>query len=141
MAGGHKQWTRLGDNTLPTEDASVGLGHIVPRKVYNSVFAALLVLTGLTVLVAALDLGDIALGVAIIIATFKAALVTLFFMHLNWENRLAWAIVIYPIFVFILILGGTLGDSAIKEPTIKAAKQHTTLETTAEAQEVPASAH
>ena len=58
------------------------------------------------------------LVVALGIATVKAALVTLYFMHLNWESRVYWIIVIYPLFIFALIVGGTLGDEMAKQATI-----------------------
>ncbi len=110
-----QDWPQLGSGELITEDMEVGLGHIVPVKIYNSVLASLLVLTGITVLVASHDFGIFNLVVALGIATLKAAIVTLFFMHLSWESKIVWGIVIYPLFIFALILGGTLGDEVIKE--------------------------
>ena len=53
---------------------------------YAKVFVALLFLTGLTVGAAYIDLGAGNVVVALIIATIKASLVALFFMHLRWEK-------------------------------------------------------
>ena len=47
---------------------------------------ALLILTALTVGAAYIDLGSGNVVVALIIATIKASLVALFFMHLRWEK-------------------------------------------------------
>ena len=62
--------------------------HVVPLQVYLAVGVALLFLTVITVLVSFVHLGPFNLVVAIGIATFKAALVALFFMHLFWDNKL-----------------------------------------------------
>lgn len=75
------------------------------------IFAALLVLTGVTVAVAYVDLGELNLFVALGIATVKAMLVALFFMHLNHDsgfNRLAF----FSSFIFVaLFVSVTLMDS------------------------------
>ena len=117
-AAGHHAagtWKRLGDGSLPTEEQDQGLGHIVPLPVYNCVFLSLLLFTALTLWAATQHFGVFNLVVALGIATVKAALVTLYFMHLNWESRIYWVIVIYPLFVFALIVGGTLGDEMAKQ--------------------------
>lgn len=118
-------WPRLGDGSVPAEDMDEGLGHIVSIPVYNRVYLTLVGLTVLTVTTAAVDFGPLSLIVALGIATFKAGIVTLFFMHLNYENKIFWGIVIYPLFIFLLILLGTLGDEQVKEyPGPMFAKPH-----------------
>jgi cytochrome c oxidase subunit 4 len=67
--------------------------HVVPRSIYYAVFAALMVLTGLTVWVAYLDLGFLNVAVALGIAVTKAALVILYFMHVRYGTRLTWVVV------------------------------------------------
>ena len=117
MATAHGTWKRLGSGELPTEDADVGLGHIVPLPTYFKVYATLVFCTVLTVYAATLDFGAshlMNIAVALAIATFKAGIVTLFFMHLRWDNKLVWGIVIYPTFIFILMVLGTLGDISEK---------------------------
>jgi cytochrome c oxidase subunit 4 len=57
-------------------------GHGNPFPTYVKTLLSLLFFTGLTVLVAQFDLGEANVAVAIGIATVKAALVALFFMHL-----------------------------------------------------------
>ena len=109
------QWQRLGDGSLPTEDTDRGLGHIVSVDIYTGVYVSLIVLTFITLWAAFQDFGVLSLAVALFIATVKAAVVTLFFMHLNWENKIVWGIVIYPLFIFVLILLGTLGDASLLE--------------------------
>jgi cytochrome c oxidase subunit 4 len=59
---------------------------ITSPKVYASVLAALLVLTVITVTAAGIDFGPYNTVIALIIATIKASLVALFFMHLRHDK-------------------------------------------------------
>ncbi len=77
---------------------------------YVAVFVALLVLTGVTVWTGNMDFGDFNIVIAMIIATVKASLVVLFFMHL-WDegpvNRLIF--VVSLVFVGVM-MAFTFGD-------------------------------
>ena len=55
--------------------------HIVPPKVYVGIFLSLMVLTAATVAAAYVNLGALNIVVALAIATVKATLVVLYFMH------------------------------------------------------------
>jgi len=77
--------------------------HIASTGLYVTIFAALMMLTALTVGVTYVDLGEANLIVAMCIAITKATLVVLFFMHLRWSSRLIQVTVITAI-VFIGIL-------------------------------------
>ncbi len=112
---GHGKWERLGDGTLRTEDADVGLGHIVSLGTYAGVYFSLILLTIITVWAAFQDFGVFNLFLALGIASTKAGVVTLMFMHLNYESKIIWGIVIYPLFIFLLIIAGTLGDASVKK--------------------------
>lgn len=91
---------------------SGGALHIMPKKIYFAIFAALLVLTAITVQVAFLDLGPLNAFVALAIAVLKATLVILFFMHVKYSSRLT-KIVVVSGFVWLLILFAlTMGDYA-----------------------------
>lgn len=67
--------------------------HIIPRRVYYLIFATLLVLTAVTVAVAFFDLGPFNTIVAISIASIKATLIILYFMHARYGSRLVWVFV------------------------------------------------
>jgi cytochrome c oxidase subunit 4 len=84
------------------------------HRTYVAVFAALLLLTVVTVLVSYVDLGLLNVVVALLIASVKATLVALFFMHLKGENRLVWGFALVPIFFLALILLGTLVDTMLR---------------------------
>jgi cytochrome c oxidase subunit 4 len=84
--------------------------HIVPTRVYYTIFAILMLCTGLTVWVAFLDLGALNTVAALAIAVFKATLVVLFFMHVKYSTRLTWAVVAGSIFWLGILLVLTMGD-------------------------------
>ena len=73
-----------------------GAAHITPPRVYFVTYAALLVLMGLTIGAAYVDLG-MALnnGIAMAIAITKASLVVAFFMQVKGSSRLVvlWALI------------------------------------------------
>ena len=116
----HDKWKRLGDGSLLTEAADEGLGHVVPINLYNKVFASLIFLTIVTVAAAAIDFGPFGLIIALAIATIKVSLVASVFMHLKFEVKTILVIAIYPIFVFLLMVLGTLGDHSVKEVLVPA---------------------
>lgn len=88
-----------------------GFSHPMPIWMLLSVFFALLFLTGLTVFQAQFDLGNAEIWMSLTIATIKAGLVILFFMHLLWDKPLN-AIVILGSLIFVaLFLGFTLMDA------------------------------
>jgi cytochrome c oxidase subunit 4 len=62
--------------------------HVVPRRVYLTVFVALLLLTAITVQAAGHDFGPLNTVIALGIAVIKAGLVVLYFMHLRYSSRL-----------------------------------------------------
>ena len=84
--------------------------HIVQRKVYFGVFAALMVGTALTVLAAQVNFGRLNDVVAMTIAVTKMMLVLLFFMHVRYSSRLIWVIVASMFFWLIILLALTLSD-------------------------------
>ena len=83
-------------------------------RTYIIVWILLLILTGLTLGVSYLHLGIMNVAVALLIASLKAALVALYFMHLRFENRLVWAFATVPLFFLALIILGTLADTMFR---------------------------
>lgn len=84
--------------------------HIVPRRTYYVIFAALLALTYVTVQVSILDLGLLNTVAALGIAGLKAVLVVLFFMHVKYSTRLTMLAVIGGIYWLGILLVLTLSD-------------------------------
>lgn len=77
-------------------------------KSYMVVFGALALLTAVTVAVSRVHFGhhSINVGVALLIAAFKASLVAAIFMHLKWESSKSiwWSLGICGVF-FVVLLG------------------------------------
>jgi cytochrome c oxidase subunit 4 len=88
--------------------------HIVSPKVYVSIFAALMVCTFLTVEAAKVDLNQYFPGLNIIvalgIATFKASLVILFFMHVKYSPKRTQLVIICSVFWLAVMLFMTMSD-------------------------------
>lgn len=59
-------------------------------RVYYIVYVALMIFLLLTVLAGRVHLGGWSLLIAMLIATIKAVLVLLYFMHLRYSSRLTW---------------------------------------------------
>jgi cytochrome c oxidase subunit IV len=87
---------------------------IVPTRTYFTIFAALMVFTAITVVVAFIDLGLLNPVVALSIAVVKATLVVLFFMHLKYSSRLVWVVGGAALFWLGILLVLLLSDYATR---------------------------
>jgi cytochrome c oxidase subunit 4 len=86
-----------------------------PLKTYFSVWAALLLGTFITYKAAFLDLGVFNAAVALIIATTKALLVALFFMHLKGaSDKLLKLVVISTVFFLFILIVLSMADYATR---------------------------
>ncbi len=100
----------------PTHDTHGAPGshdfvHPLPMKVLLSVFAALLMLTVLTVAITYVPLGALNIWAALGIAVVKGALVVLFFMHLKYDKPFYGIVLVVAIFFVALLIGSTIVDS------------------------------
>ena len=84
--------------------------HIVSTKIYVFVWIALLCLTGLTIKVAQMKMGEWSMVANIAIASIKASLVLWFFMHLRQEKRLFKMLIFVPLMTISIIIGLTFFD-------------------------------
>ena len=85
-------------------------GHVSPKSTYYTIFGGLMILTGITVATAFVNLGSFNFPVAISIAITKATLVILFFMHVKYSSRLTKMIVGIAFFFLGILLLLTLTD-------------------------------
>jgi cytochrome c oxidase subunit 4 len=74
------------------------------RRFYVAIGISLLVLTSITVFAAFVNLGPFNPVVALLIATIKATLVMLFFMHVKGASEKLTAVVVVSAFFFLAIL-------------------------------------
>jgi cytochrome c oxidase subunit IV len=98
-----------------TGDAHV---HIVPFRVLATVFATLLALTVVTVAVTRVDLGNFNLWIAMAIATVKASLVVLYFMHMRYDQPFNAVVFITALLVVALFIGIALIDTGAYQPDL-----------------------
>jgi len=84
--------------------------HIVSPGVYLVILFALLVGTALTVWASYVDLGFWNPVIALAIATTKAVLVVLYFMHVKYSTKLTKLTIIAGIFMFLTLITMTLAD-------------------------------
>ena len=87
--------------------------HISSLKLYVTIWIALLAGTGLTVWAALVDLGPLNTVVALTIATVKALLVVLFFMHVKYTGeKMTKAVIACGFFFLLLLLALSMADYA-----------------------------
>jgi cytochrome c oxidase subunit 4 len=88
------------------------LAHVMPKRVLIGVWGALMVLTVLTVTAHSVDFGgNLNLVVALAIATVKATLVVLFFMHLLYDRTFHLLFFLGSLLFVFLFLSFALLDS------------------------------
>jgi len=88
-------------------------------KIYKKVWGALLVLTTLTVAISYVEFGVFNIFVAMFIATVKATIVCLYFMHMIDDNRLN-QVVFLSSFVFLFIFIALTLSDVLTRPSVQA---------------------
>jgi cytochrome c oxidase subunit 4 len=83
---------------------------ITPVRTYVAIFAALLVLTYVTVWVAQHDYGGWNTPIALSVAVFKASLVVIYFMGVRYNTPLTKVVVLAGFFWLLIMFGLTMGD-------------------------------
>jgi cytochrome c oxidase subunit 4 len=84
--------------------------HIIPLRVYLGVGFALLFMTIVTVWVSKMQLGPWNAIVALAIASLKALLVALFFMHLFFDKKLYLVVVSISLVILGIFMALTMAD-------------------------------
>jgi cytochrome c oxidase subunit IV len=92
------------------------IGHVLPKRTYWTIFAALMVLLALTILVAEINLGrTLNIIIALTIAVIKATLVVLYFMHVKFSSKLVWVFAAAGFFWFLILVSFTMSDYASRD--------------------------
>lgn len=94
------------------------IAHPAPLGLLLGVFAALLVLTFITVAVTWVDLGAANVWIALAIAAAKGSLVALYFMHLRWDSPYNGLVLVVALFAVALMLGIVVLDSREYQPNL-----------------------
>ncbi len=100
------------------QEHSGEVGHVVPMGILVGVWLALMVLTYVTVVATKIDLGELNLWLAMLIAVIKASLVVLYFMHLRYDKPLNSLVFVGGLVFVALFLGIALTDSAEYQPDV-----------------------
>jgi cytochrome c oxidase subunit 4 len=89
--------------------------HLVKYRTYVLVWLGLVVLTGITVSLAGMNLRHLSVFIPLLIAALKSGLVLGYFMHLKFERGLLFKLMI-PIVLAILtiFIGLTFSDVAFR---------------------------
>jgi len=90
--------------------------HIVSWKVYLVIFVLLMVGTGTTVWAAFQNFGPFNIVIALGIATIKATLVVLYFMHARYSPRRTQLVIVCSVFWLAIMLALTLADYQTRQP-------------------------
>ena len=85
-------------------------GHVSSIKLYVGIFLTLMALTAITIVVAYVNLGPWNKVVALGIASTKATLVVLYFMHVKYASRMTRLIVVSGFFFLMILLSLTMLD-------------------------------
>ncbi|HEX8914971.1 MAG TPA: cytochrome C oxidase subunit IV family protein [Humisphaera sp.] len=93
--------------------------HVVPISVLLGVFAALMVLTGITVGVTHVDLGAMNVWIALAVAAVKAGLVALYFMHLRWDHKFFAATLLICLAFLALFIAFAMTDAHHYQPNLE----------------------
>lgn len=88
--------------------------HHPSSRTYYIIFAALLVLLAVTVGVAELPVGNWGLAIAVIVASTKALLILLYFMHVKDSRPLIWLLAGAGFFWLAILFGLTVTDFATR---------------------------
>ena len=84
--------------------------HHVPYKVYFIVWAALLVLTAVTVGVSYVDMKNVTVLTAMLIAATKSMLVLLYFMHIRFEKPMYSVMILAAMMTYGIFVALTFVD-------------------------------
>lgn len=90
--------------------------HVVSPKIYVVILLALLLGTYLTVSAALRDFGPWNIVIALAIATTKATLVVLYFMHARYSPKRTQLVIVCAAFWLVILLGLTVTDYATRQP-------------------------
>jgi cytochrome c oxidase subunit 4 len=88
--------------------------HITPLKTYLAVAGTLFLLTAVTVWVSYFDFGSFNIVIAMGVATLKASIVALFFMHLLWDDKKNLTMFVMSLMFLGIFITVTLLDTGFR---------------------------
>ena len=110
----HQEHTDHQFNIMQTQDHSTELGHVIPFRTYLTILISLLILTAVTVAISRVDFGAYNTVIAMVVASIKATLVAMFFMHLKFENKFTIGYAAFPLVLLFILIGGIFLDNPFR---------------------------
>lgn len=104
------------------------IGHVLSPRTMITVLLLLMVLTAITVAVAQLDLGRLNVVGALGIACLKASIVALWFMHLRYDKRFNFFIIIGSAALVVWMVSYILFDTKLYQDDIDHYKNKKTID-------------
>jgi cytochrome c oxidase subunit 4 len=92
--------------------------HVASVRLLLTVWIGLMFGTWLTVTASNIDLGFLNIWIGLAIATAKALLVGLYFMHLRWDKPFNAFVFLAAFFFLFLFIGFAMMDSAHYQPAL-----------------------
>lgn len=108
---------------MSSKESAEHIEHVLPVRVLLGTWATLLLLTGITIVVAQADLGGLNIVVAMGVAATKATIVALFFMHLRYGSSFNSIVLVCSIFFAAFMIGLVVFDSTQYQSDIVAYEQ------------------
>jgi cytochrome c oxidase subunit 4 len=102
-------------NQLPTSIAEAHPAHHGPGR-YFVIWILLLIFTVTTVVTGRMNLGALNLPLALTIASIKATLVVLFFMHLSQSHGVNRLVFVVSVLFVLVLIAGVFGDLLTRYP-------------------------
>jgi cytochrome c oxidase subunit 4 len=84
--------------------------HVTPVRTNLIIFGVLMALLVLTIVLSYVNLGPLHFAAAMVIATVKAVLIVLYFMHVRFSPRLVWVFASAAFLWLGILLALTLSD-------------------------------
>lgn len=104
------------DNMGPQDEHDVD--HGAGYGTYIVVWLSLIGLTAITVTAAGINLGSLALVVAMVIATTKTTLVMNYFMHVKYDSTVFRIFILVCVVIFITMITLTFFDLIYRDPLL-----------------------
>ena len=110
MSSNHNSEHAEHGHNEPHDEGHIAVAHHPNYGVNILVWIGLLSLTSITVAVAGINLGSLALTVALVIALVKSMFVVNFFMHVKFDNKIIKIFIGVCMVIFVVVLILTFFD-------------------------------
>lgn len=114
-------------STTPVQHDHDTDAHVLPPRVLLATWGGLMILTVVTVAVTKVDLGSLNLWIALLIATVKATIVALYFMHLRYDSPFHGLVLAVALLFVAIFIGIALLDTVEYQPDFEVPRRMTVV--------------